>query len=106
VEPDWRIFLKQALERQGVPQKTLARSIGRSYNTWNNWFKTQPQGEPTISDAIRIAEKLQLTLDELFRGIRLSASEQICARLAAEFAARGIIVRPPPPSAPTAEAGQ
>jgi len=98
---DWRIHLKAAIDARGMSQKTLAKRIGCSYNTWNNWMKSVPEGEPSISAAIRIADALDMTLDEVFRGIELEEPSRIDARLQAYFLARGI-GRPPAPPPPPA----
>ena len=36
--------------------------------TLRNWVRQKPRGEPSVSDAIKIAGVMKLSLDELFCG--------------------------------------
>lgn len=70
----------------------LARKTGISGRTLQRWYarkprkKTTTRGEPKISDAIKLAEAMRMTLGQVFHGEALPVDEQVEAE-AQEFAA-------------------
>ena len=78
----WREILRLSLDEHRWQYSRLAKATGIKEDTLRNWMRTKgDRGQPTIDDAIKIAEKTRLSLDELFRGVR--PDDQIQAEIEA-----------------------
>ncbi|TFG62099.1 MAG: XRE family transcriptional regulator [Gemmatimonadales bacterium] len=101
MEKTWQDHLRSAIAASRMTNRAVAQRARINSNTFTNWLQSEPKGEPPISAAIRIADALGMTLDEVFRGIELEESARIDALLQAYFHARGIVAHPPRPADPT-----
>ncbi len=65
----WRDVFRKAAKANGWSWTRVAAESGIPRDRIQNWMrKKADRGQPSISDAIRIAETMGLSLDELFRG--------------------------------------
>jgi len=55
--------IKKVLEKKGIKQIWLAEKLGKSYNMVNSY--TQNRRQPSLEDLYRIAEILDVEIDEL-----------------------------------------
>lgn len=50
-EPEWRVAWRAFLEKVPSSAAKLVAEAGIKHGTYNNWMRTTPAGEPSISDA-------------------------------------------------------
>lgn len=66
---DWQDHFRAAAKRERWSWSLLAKKTGIPPGTLQNWVNPgSPKGEPSITDVIKIAEVMERSLDELFRG--------------------------------------
>ncbi len=67
---NWREQYKATAKRHRWWHAEMARRIAVPEGTFRNWMRAKgDRGEPSITEAVLIAEVMGLSLDEVFRGI-------------------------------------
>lgn len=65
IEQERRQMIADALERQGLSQRDLARGSGRGWTTIQNWLKGRATPELTPEETIEMCGLLGCTLEDL-----------------------------------------
>jgi transcriptional regulator with XRE-family HTH domain len=62
----WHIKLAALLEARGMTQVELGRRLKVSTRTVVRWLNDPPQGEPSVTQCLKLATEFGVTLDQLF----------------------------------------
>ncbi len=67
---DWYTPFRAALRHRGWTRKRLAAESSVRESTIDNWLDRDPhkRKEPTLTNAIKVANAMGMTLDEVFQG--------------------------------------